>query len=101
MMQERLGSFWSNNSNVTIDGKVPNVANGSTTVVRNNDVGPDFFHTLGVPVVLGREFTDADNATSPKVAVVNELLAQQFLPNQNPLGHRIKDIGHCGCGEKS
>jgi predicted permease len=92
VMNERLGSWWSNNSNVTIDGKVPNVANGSTVVVRNNDVGPDFFHTLGVPVVLGREFTDADNAMSPKVAVVNELLAQQFLPHQNPLGHRIKDM---------
>ena len=91
VMNERLGSWWSNNSNVTIDSKVPNVANGSTTLVRNNDVGPDFFHTLGVPVVLGREFTDADTATSPKVAVVNELLAQQFLPNQNPLGHRIND----------
>ena len=91
VMNERLGSCWSNNSSVTVDGKVPNVANGSTTLVRNNDVGPDFFHTLGVPVVLGREFTDADNATSPKVAVVNELLAQRFLPNQNPLGHRIND----------
>ena len=91
VMQERLGSWWSNNSNVTVDGKVPNVANGKPTLVRNNDVGPDFFHTLGVPVVLGREFTDADNATSPKVAVVNELLAQRFLPNQNPLGHRIND----------
>ncbi len=91
VMNERLGSWWSNNSNVTVDGRVPNVANGSTALVRNNDVGPDFFHTLGVPIVLGREFNDADNATSPKVAVVNELLAQQFLPNQNPLGHRIND----------
>jgi predicted permease len=91
VMQDRLGSWWSNNSNVMVDSKVPNVADGSTTLVRNNDVGPDFFHTLGVPVVLGREFTDADNATSPKVAVVNELLVQRFLPNQNPLGHRIND----------
>jgi predicted permease len=91
VMNDRLGSGWSNNSNVTIDGRDPNVANGSSTLVRQNDVGPDFFHTLDVPVVLGREFTDADTATSPKVAVVNELLAQQFLPNQNPLGHRIKD----------
>ena len=39
--------------------------------------------------MLGREFTDADNATSPYVAIVNELFAQRFLPNQNPLGHRV------------
>jgi predicted permease len=91
VMQDRLGSWWSNNSNVMVDGKDPDAATGKPTLVRNNDVGPDFFHTLGVPVVLGREFNDADNATSPKVAVVNELLAQRFLPNQNPLGHRIND----------
>jgi predicted permease len=91
VMQDRLGSWWSNNSNVMVDGKDPDAGTGKPTLVRNNDVGPDFFHTLGVPVVLGREFNDADNATSPKVAVVNELLAQRFLPNQNPLGHRIND----------
>jgi predicted permease len=89
VMQNRLGSGWSNNSNVTVDGKDPDATKGSSTVVRNNDVGPDFFHTLGVPVVLGREFTDADNATLQKVAVVNELFEQHFLPNQNPLGHQV------------
>jgi predicted permease len=92
VMQNRLGSGWSNNSNVTVDGKDPDVTKGSSTVVRNNDVGPDFFHTLGVPVVLGREFTDADNATSQKVAVVNELFEQHFLPNQNPLGHQVNGM---------
>jgi predicted permease len=92
VMQNRLGSGWSNNSNVTVDGKDPDVTKGSSTVVRNNDVGPDFFHTLGVPVVLGREFTDADNATSQKVALVNELFEQHFLPNQNPLGHQVNGM---------
>ncbi len=64
--------------------------------MRNNDVGPDFFHTLGVPVVLGREFTDADNAKSEKVAVVSELFAQRFLPNQNPLGHQVNGLAIVG-----
>jgi predicted lysophospholipase L1 biosynthesis ABC-type transport system permease subunit len=45
-----------------------------------------------VPVLLGREFTDADNATSPKVAIVNELFGQTFLPNQNPLGHQVNGL---------
>jgi predicted permease len=90
-MQSRLGSGWSNNNDVTVDGKTPNVAKEASTV-RSNDIGPDFFHTLGVPVVLGREFTDADNATSPYVAIVNELFAQRFLPNQNPLGHRVNGL---------
>jgi predicted permease len=92
VMQSRLGSWWSNNNNVMVDGKDPDAATGKPTLVRSNDIGPGFFHTLGVPVLLGREFTDADNATSPKVAVVNELFAQHFLPNQNPLGHQVNGL---------
>jgi predicted permease len=92
VMQSRLGSWWSNNNNVMVDGKDPDAATGKPTLVRNNDIGPDFFHTLGVPVLLGREFTDADNATSPKVAVVNELFAQRFLPHENPLGHQVNGL---------
>ena len=87
-MENRLGSGWSNNGDMLIDGKLPNTANGSR-LVRSNSVGPDFFHTLAVPVLAGREFTDADTLKSPPVAIVNELFAQRLLPNQNPLGHRI------------
>ena len=55
--------------------------------VRSNVVGPDFFHTLGVPVLAGRDFADSDTATSPHVGIINEQFAKRFLPNQNPLGH--------------
>jgi predicted permease len=57
--------------------------------VRSNVVGPDFFRTLGVPVLAGREFADSDTATSPHVGIINEQFAQRFLPNVNPLGHTI------------
>jgi predicted permease len=62
------------------------------TIVRSNDVGPDFFHTLGVPLIMGREFTDADTATSQNVAVVSELFAQHFFPGQSPLGHHLNGM---------
>ena len=76
-------------------------ASGTSTMKRSNDVGPDFFHTLGVPILMGREFTDADTATSQKVAVVNELFAQRFLPNQSPLGHHSSQReDDRGCGEE-
>jgi predicted permease len=65
------------------------MANGSSRTVRNNVVGPDFFHTLGVPVLAGRDFADSDTATSPHVGIINEEFAKRFFPNQNPLGHRI------------
>jgi predicted permease len=89
--RDRLGSGWSNNSNVTVDGQPTDSARADTTV-RSNDVGPGFFHTLGVPLLLGREFSDADTASTPPVAIVNELFVQRFLPGQNPLGHRVNQF---------
>jgi predicted permease len=88
----RLGSWWSNNNSFTIDGHDARTPDGRIALARMNDIGPDFFHTLQVPVLLGREFTDADAASKQHVAVINELLAQRYFPNQNPLGHRINDF---------
>ncbi|HYK38142.1 ABC transporter permease [Alloacidobacterium sp.] len=89
LMEERIGSGWSNNDSMLVDGHKPPNSDGDQGTVRNNVVGPDFFHTLGVPVLAGREFTAMDTANAPHVAVINELLAKRFLPNQNPLGHTI------------
>ncbi len=43
LMEERLGSWWSDNSDMTVDGKLPQVANGGSRTVRSNVAGPDFF----------------------------------------------------------
>jgi predicted permease len=72
-----------------VDGRLPDVANGASRTVRSNVIGPDFFHTLGVPVLAGRDFVDSDTAASPHVGIINEQFAKRFLPNQNPLGHSI------------
>lgn len=89
IMQSRLGSWASDNSDMLVDGKLPDVVNGSSRTVRNNVAGPDFFTTLGVPVLAGRDFDDTDTETSSHVGIVNEEFARRFLPNQNPLGHVI------------
>jgi predicted permease len=89
VMEERPGSWWSDNSAMMVDGKLPDVANGESDTVRSNVVGPDVFRTLGVPVLAGRDFADSDTANSPHVGIINEQFAQRFLPNQNPLGHTI------------
>jgi predicted permease len=89
IMDERIGSGWSNNSSMMVDGKLPEVANGASRTVRWNVVGPDFFRTLGVPVLDGRDFTNSDTATSSSVAIINDEFARRFLPNQAPLGHTI------------
>jgi predicted permease len=89
IMEERLGSWWSDNADMRVDGKLPDVANGTSRTVRSNVVGPDFFHTLEVPVLGGRDFADSDTASSPHVGIINEQFAKRFLPHQNPLGHTI------------
>jgi predicted permease len=89
IMEERLGSWWSENSDMRVDGKLPDVSDGGSRTVRSNVAGPDFFHTLGVPVLAGRDFAESDTATSTHVGIINEQFAQRFLPNVNPLGHTI------------
>ena len=89
IMEERLGSWWSDNSDMMVDGKMTSMIGSSSGTVRSNVAGPDFFHTLGVPVLEGRDFADSDTAASPHVGIINEQFAKRFLPNQNPLGHVI------------
>ncbi len=90
LAQNRPGSGWSNNDGApTIDGhKAPN-SEGEQGMIRMNNVGPDFFHTLGVPILTGRDFTDADTQHSANAAIVNETFAKRFLPGQDPLGHTV------------
>lgn len=87
--EERLGSWGSDNSDMMVDGKLPEVTNGGSRTVRSNVSGADFFTTLGVPIVAGRDFADSDTATSPHVGIINQEFARRFLPNENPLGHII------------
>jgi predicted permease len=89
LSEERLGSWWSDNSDMQVDGRLPDVANGGSRTVRSNVVGSGFFSTLGVPVLAGRDFADSDTAASPHVGIINEEFARRFLPNLNPLGHTI------------
>jgi predicted permease len=54
-----------------------------------DQVGPKYFSTVGIPILMGREITEADNAAAPKIAVVNESFARFYFKNQNPIGRRF------------
>ncbi len=54
-----------------------------------NNVGPDYFHALGIPLLRGREFTVADRKGSQPTVIVNESFARAVFGNRNPIGHRI------------
>jgi len=54
-----------------------------------NTVAPGYFRTLGIPLVAGRDFTQADDRPAPKVAIVSRSLAGRLWPGQDAIGKRI------------
>ncbi|HEY1678372.1 MAG TPA: ABC transporter permease [Candidatus Sulfotelmatobacter sp.] len=84
----RVGSGWSDNNSATIDGIAHTY---SEAPLRSNNVGPDFFYVLGVPMVEGRDISDADTEAAPRVVVVNETFAKRLMPGVNPIGHQLGD----------
>jgi predicted permease len=53
-------------------------------------LSPDYFETLGVPLLLGRAFTARDGATAPKVGILNETAARFYFGNANPIGQKVR-----------
>jgi predicted permease len=56
-------------------------------------VAPDYFRTMGMTLVSGREFTELDKEGAPGVAVINETMARQYWPGENQLGKKITLAG--------
>jgi predicted permease len=88
----QLGVFTGGESSATIEveGYAPKGDHdrGSAT----DRVGPAYFSTLGVPILLGREILESDGRDAPKVCVVNEAFAKRFFDGRNPIGMRIAAI---------
>ena len=84
--ENRPGGGWSDNNTATIDGVEHTY---SEAPLRSNNVGPDFFQVMGVPVINGRDITDSDTEVSPHVVVVNETFAKKLMRGVNPIGHQL------------
>jgi predicted permease len=52
-------------------------------------VGPEYFTTMGVSLIAGRDFTDRDNESSPRIVAINETMAQRLFPGVNAVGRRL------------
>jgi predicted permease len=63
---------------------------GSRPSTAFNVVEPNYFHTLGIALVAGRDFTKYDDSKSTLVVIINRTLAQEFFPNQDPIGKHIR-----------
>lgn len=76
---------------LVLDGYVPEPRpgrNDDSIDVHVNKVGPHFFETMGIPLLLGRTIQPTDTATSPMIGVVNEAFAHRYLDGQAPVGRR-------------
>lgn len=74
---------------VTIDGYVPRRDEDLTFL--SNVVSPDYFRTLGIGIIAGREFEDLDDLDAPPVAIVNETLARRFWGTpMEAIGRRLR-----------
>jgi macrolide transport system ATP-binding/permease protein len=78
-------------SPIAVDGYQPPPEEQPT--VEYNEVGPDYFVTMGIPLVSGREFTRADDEKAALVAVVNETMAARYWRGKDPIGERIQVKG--------
>jgi predicted permease len=67
----------------------PAPAAGNLPVSAFNQASPSYFHTMGVPLLAGRNFTGQDDAQSPPVVIVNQTFARSWWPNANPIGKRV------------
>jgi predicted permease len=60
------------------------------SIVNYNEIGPEYFATVGIPLVSGREFTIADDEKAAPVAIVNETMAARYWRGRIPLGERVQ-----------
>ncbi len=81
-------SFNGNTDWIRIVGKP---FHGEHNEVNERDVSSDYFTALHAKLVHGRFFTDAEDASKPRVAVINETLAKQYFPGEDPIGKKFGD----------
>jgi predicted permease len=73
-----------------IEGEPSPETFGDDSLLSHNTVTSDYFATLGIPLLSGRDFNNADTASSPGVIIVNETLARRIAPDGNAVGKRIR-----------
>ena len=73
----------------TVVGR-PEPKPGEWTSADIRTVDPGYFAALRVPLIRGRAFTATDRADAPPVIVINETMARQFFPTENPVGARVR-----------
>ncbi len=77
------------NGNTTWIRFVGRAYNGEHNEVNERGVSSDYFATLQAKLLRGRTFTDSEDGTKPKVAVINQTFAKKYFPGEDPIGQRF------------
>lgn len=78
--------------NFTIDGRAVSRLE-DTPVAARNVTDSHYLHTLGIPLIQGRDFSDSDTETSPGVTLVNQAFVRKYFPTEDPIGKQLRISG--------
>jgi putative ABC transport system permease protein len=81
------GDTWGRS--LTVEG-YPVLSVGQAPAIYHNVITPNYFRAMGISLLTGRDFTEADSSTGAKVTIIDERLARQYWPTESPLGKRIR-----------
>jgi putative ABC transport system permease protein len=73
---------------VVIENRPP-MARGEYATANFQGITPDYFRTMGIPILEGRSFTEEDVYEAPRVVIINQTMANRFFPNESPIGKRL------------
>jgi predicted permease len=76
---------------IAIENRPPTVP-GEYPTANFQGITPDYFRTMGIPLLQGRSFAESDTHEAPWVVIINETMAKRYFPNENPIGKRL-DMG--------
>ncbi len=74
-------------------GRAADASNPNNPSAISFRISPGYIHSMGIPIISGREFTPADDASATKVCIINDVFARTLFPGRNAIGERIH-IGH-------
>ncbi len=79
---------WNVGMNFSVEGQITR-SESERPLAHFQMISGNYFRTLGIPLVIGRDFTEQDSANAPPVVIINETLAHKYWPNSSPLGKHI------------
>ena len=83
------GSEYAESERIYVEGHFPPPGQAGPSIA-DNSVSPGYFETMAIPIVEGRGFEETDSESAPHVAVVNQTMAREFWPDEDPIGRRFK-----------